>query len=367
MVNWRAMDRCGQTLLIFRRSLRSGGAERAAIRLADQLGSLFDDVRLLTEGTAFMGKSINGGWGPGWLRLIFYAASANAMNRSIPGGVMTLSMERGIRAHIYRAGEGVHLAWMKRKGMAKSILSFRALHPVAIWLERISVDTAKFIVANSEMVAAELTRFYPQHAGKIRVIENGFDPNRFFVDEEITREKENGAGERRLCFAGNGWDRKGLDRTIQLLSVLSSEWKLWVLGKGNESKFRQMADDLKCSDRVRFEGEVTDVAGFLRRSDAFILPTRYDPFSNACLEAAACGCPVITTKANGFASLVQHGENGFILEEDNLTDCQNWMEQDLPVDRERIALSVSEFTIVNETSKYMRLFQQLSGSTMEAG
>jgi len=36
-------------------------------------------------------------------------------------------------------------------------------------------------------------------------------------------------------------------------------------------------------------------------SDAFILPTLYDPCSNATLEAAACGLPVITTEANGAA------------------------------------------------------------------
>lgn len=361
------MDRCGTTLLIFRRSLRSGGAERAAIRLAGQLGSLFDDVSLLTEGTTFMGNSINGGWGPGWLRLMFYAASANAMNRSIPGDVMTLTMERGVRAQIYRAGEGVHLAWMKRKGLAKSMLSFRMLHPVAIWLERISIRSAEFVVANSEMVAEEIRRFYPNHAEKIRVIENGFDPNRFFVDEETTREKENGAGERRLCFAGNGWERKGLDRAIQLLSGLSGEWTLTVLGKGNEGKYRQLAEELNCPGRVRFQGEVTDVADFLRRSDAFVLPTRYDPFSNACLEAAACGCPVITTRANGFASLVHHGENGFILEEDNLTDCQKWMEEYLPADPDRISRFVADFTIEKETNQYKQLFQQLPGSRLKVG
>lgn len=314
-----------------------------------------------------MGKSINGGWGPGWIRLIYYALSSNAMNRSIPGDVVTLSMERGVRAQIYRAGEGVHLAWMKRKGMAKSILSLRLLHPVAIWLERVSVDTARFIVANSEMVAAELRQFYPGHVDKIRVIENGFDQSRFFVGEQTIREKGIEAGERRLCFAGNGWERKGLDQAIHLLSGLPNEWSLSVLGKGNEGKYRQLAEDLKCVDRVHFEGEVTEVADYLRHADAFVLPTLYDPFSNACLEAAACGCPVITTKANGFASLVQHGENGFILEDDNLTECQSWMEENLPADRQRMALSVSDFTIEKETSKYRQLLEQLPGLAVKEG
>ena len=35
-----------------------------------------------------------------------------------------------------------------------------------------------------------------------------------------------------------------------------------------------------------------------------ILPTRYDPFANASLEAMACGVPVITSRANGAAEVL---------------------------------------------------------------
>lgn len=35
-----------------------------------------------------------------------------------------------------------------------------------------------------------------------------------------------------------------------------------------------------------------------------VLPTRYDPFANACLEAMACGIPVLTTSSNGAAEVL---------------------------------------------------------------
>jgi len=50
-------------------------------------------------------------------------------------------------------------------------------------------------------------------------------------------------------------------------------------------------------------------------ADVFILPTIYDPFSNACLEALACGLPVITTKSNGFSEIVTDGVHGSIIDE----------------------------------------------------
>jgi UDP-glucose:(heptosyl)LPS alpha-1,3-glucosyltransferase len=45
----------------------------------------------------------------------------------------------------------------------------------------------------------------------------------------------------------------------------------------------------------------------------FLLPTLYDPFSNACLEACAAGLPVITTDANGFSEIMESGRDGEVL------------------------------------------------------
>jgi UDP-glucose:(heptosyl)LPS alpha-1,3-glucosyltransferase len=44
------------------------------------------------------------------------------------------------------------------------------------------------------------------------------------------------------------------------------------------------------------------------------LPTIYDPFSNACLEALASGLPVITTRSNGFSEILQDSVHGSIVE-----------------------------------------------------
>ena len=47
-----------------------------------------------------------------------------------------------------------------------------------------------------------------------------------------------------------------------------------------------------------------------------ILPTKYDAFSNSCLEALSCGCRVITTIQNGASELINES-NGLVL---NYTD-----------------------------------------------
>jgi len=67
-------------------------------------------------------------------------------------------------------------------------------------------------------------------------------------------------------------------------------------------------------DPVHFLGEVADLTPVYAAGDIFILPTIYDPFSNACLEALASGLPVITTRSNGFTEIIDEGVHGSIVD-----------------------------------------------------
>jgi UDP-glucose:(heptosyl)LPS alpha-1,3-glucosyltransferase len=45
-----------------------------------------------------------------------------------------------------------------------------------------------------------------------------------------------------------------------------------------------------------------------------VLPTLYDPFPNAVLEALACGLPAVTSTRSGAAEFIRAGENGFVVD-----------------------------------------------------
>jgi UDP-glucose:(heptosyl)LPS alpha-1,3-glucosyltransferase len=76
---------------------------------------------------------------------------------------------------------------------------------------------------------------------------------------------------------------------------------------------RALADRLGIADRVHFAGPVGDPERWMAAADLFVLPTIYDPFSNACLEAMASGLPVITTAANGVAEILGEARSGAVL------------------------------------------------------
>jgi len=65
---------------------------------------------------------------------------------------------------------------------------------------------------------------------------------------------------------------------------------------------------------VHFAGAQLDVQPWYGAADSFVLPSLYDPFPNAALEAMACGLPVTVTPQCGTAELIDEGVNGFVVE-----------------------------------------------------
>lgn len=75
-----------------------------------------------------------------------------------------------------------------------------------------------------------------------------------------------------------------------------------------------MAKNLGIDNKVVFRGAEKNMKELYSISDVFVLPTIYDPFSNATLEAMASGLPVVTTSCNGASELIENGVQGFVID-----------------------------------------------------
>ncbi len=161
------------------------------------------------------------------------------------------------------------------------------------------------LAAVSKGVAAELARYYPEVT--VAVTPNGVDTDRFQPAAERSREGVV------AVFVGGDWDRKGLGVAIEALSFAPGV-TLQVVGRGDEHRFGALAEHYGVSDRIQFLGPRRDVELVLQESDVFVLPTLYEAFSLAMLEAAACGLPLTVTRINGAAELVGEDEAGILVE-----------------------------------------------------
>jgi UDP-glucose:(heptosyl)LPS alpha-1,3-glucosyltransferase len=295
-----------------------GGAEAYLQRLARGIVGLGHEVRLITTqewpASAWTFGEITR------LRAGSTTAFADELEELRPQihCEVLMSLERVWRCDVYRAGDGVHRAWLeRRKPFATPLQNFSRFfsrkHRDILRLEKslFANGGAGRVIANSQMVKKEIVDLYSYPANKIDVVQNGVPLDRFRFD---SARREKGRADLRLqgdeialLFVGSGWERKGLRFAVDAIeNCKNSKLRLLVAGRGNPRGYK--------SNCVQFLGEVGDLLPIYSAADIFILPTIYDPFSNACLEALASGLPVITTRSNGFSEIIENDVHGSIVD-----------------------------------------------------
>ena len=241
-----------------------------------------------------------------------------------------VSFERTEYQDIYRAGDGCHRAWLDIRGAAEPLyrsmsFSLNPLHRYTLSLERKIFDQTPMIIANSGMVKDQIIRYYGTPSERIAVAHNGvnltlFSPGNRMSWRALVRNSL-GIGDRDkvLLFVGTGFRRKGLHMLVRALPEAKKAFEgerlvTLVIGKGDSTEYSEMAKKSGAGEDLLFLGPQSNIERFYSAADLFVLPTLYDPFSNACLEAMASGLPVITTRNNGAAEIIEQGREGFVMD-----------------------------------------------------
>jgi UDP-glucose:(heptosyl)LPS alpha-1,3-glucosyltransferase len=286
----------------------AGGVENVAWTVAHGLAAAGDEVVVLAReadpaaGVAVERLRVSRAWQP--LRVLAFShAAARSSLRLRPDVVH--SFARTLHQDVYRAGGGSHAHYLERRhGRAGSLLRrLSPRHATLLWIEsRIFADSSQLVQCNSEMVRREIRRRYGVSDERLLVIPNPVDLVRFHPGRKAPLEAEGPV----WLFVGAGFPRKGLDTAIRALAASgASRAQLWVVGRDEPAPFRALAQRLGVGERVRFLGVRADLEVLYASAAALLLPTRYDAFSNVCLEAAASGIPVVTSGANGAAELIR--------------------------------------------------------------
>lgn len=178
------------------------------------------------------------------------------------------------------------------------------------------------IVVPSEGLAQELGQEYPVSAGKVSIIPNAVEMRRMQPPADFDRHAWRSSlglhdADIAVVFTALGhFERKGLPTLLQALRQVDDRFKLLVIG-GQPSLVRAYQSDaarMNLDGKVTFVGMRDDVRPYLWSSDLFALPSTYEAFPLAALEAAAAGLPLLATKLHGLTDLLLDGGNGFVLE-----------------------------------------------------
>lgn len=253
--------------------------------------------------------------GPAFLRQLSFALAGRRAVRASDCDIV-FSVERTICQDIVRAGGGCHVEWLRQRARRISRLKRLAvranpLHLSLVWLERrtFSCTHTGAVIANSHRGREEIIRHYGFPADRIFVVHNGVDCDRF---QPRARRAE---AEFVILLVGSGFERKGVEFAIRALARLPAHARLRVAGRGHPAPYLRLARSLGVADRVEFLGSAGRIEDVYAGGDLLVHPAIYEPFSNACLEAMACGLPVVTSRINGAAEVVEPGRNGEIVED----------------------------------------------------
>ena len=177
---------------------------------------------------------------------------------------------------------------------------------------------------------------------------------------------------------------KGFDRLIQAFANVVDQqqktkaggqagaepkWTLRILGEGTQrSSLVALADQLGISDRVTLPGWVRPVWDELRRATIFALPSRYEGFPSALLEAMAAGVPSLAVDCeSGPRAIIASGLDGLLV--DNSVEGLSAGLTDLirdPARRQQLGIAgrcvIERFGWDQMVDRYEEILMQASGS-----
>jgi len=185
----------------------------------------------------------------------------------------------------------------------------------------------RMVLPVSGLVQEELLKTYPIPAPRMRVIHPGISEERFAsLDRESCRRQIRtrhnlSESDVVVLFVGMNFEIKRLGLVIEGIAGLIREegggagLKLLVAGKGNPDPYQALARRLGIGDCIIFAGVTREVETYYLASDIFVMPSVFDTFGMAVLEAMAAGLPVVITRKVGARDLLTDGVQGFILGE----------------------------------------------------
>ena len=166
------------------------------------------------------------------------------------------------------------------------------------------------IVAVSNALAGRLKQCKTKT--EIRVIHNGY------CDEGVIGDTEK--LECSCLQVSNLIELKQIPVTIRAFEKIHQKYpqaRLTIIGQGpDRTALEQLCKELNISDVVTFTGQLQhqDVIAHMAKTQFYIQPSVREGFGIVYLEAMSMRCVIIGTATEGVSEIVNHGENGFLVQ-----------------------------------------------------
>ncbi len=178
------------------------------------------------------------------------------------------------------------------------------------------------VVVNCEAMRRDLVDDWSVPAQRIELCYNGVDTSEFYTDAsarlpEFADCLVIGA----VCVLRAEKNLTLLQEAFANVRHLAANPRLLLVGSGPElEKLKANARRLNIDAQSVFHPATPSVAAFLRSLDIFVSCSYSEAFSNAILEAMACGVCVVGSRVGGTPELIKDGERGLLFVSNDVGD-----------------------------------------------
>jgi glycogen(starch) synthase len=192
------------------------------------------------------------------------------------------------------------------------------------WMEKYCVTHAAKIISPSRALAEIIS-------DELGVADIEIVPNCVDTDFFVRKEKRGKTAIRSVIYAGRLERRKGVEVLARAIPIVVSEihdvrfalvGRDTPTGPGGESMKKWLEnffDTARIRQYIEFLGEVprTNILKYFQEADVCVLPSLWENLPYTCLEAMACGVPVIASKIGGFLEIISDRIDGLLFEPGN--------------------------------------------------
>lgn len=188
------------------------------------------------------------------------------------------------------------------------------------------------IIVVAEDVRKEVVGYFGELEGKITLIINSVDINRYQTPGDRKKIRhELGIDETSpvMALVATFKVQKGHRYLIDAMSIVCEKFPglhLLFIGDGElRNELKEQVYSLNLEKQIHFLGIRKDVPGLLSASDYFVLPSLWEGLPMALLEAMASGLPVIATDVSGTREVVVNEKSGILVEPGNVSQLADAM------------------------------------------
>jgi len=162
---------------------------------------------------------------------------------------------------------------------------------------------------------------------RVETLYNGVDVDEIALKAgccDIRSQLGLGVGTPLISTVANIRPVKGIDVLLRAAGVVCREFPeatFLILGStlvpDTYAELQSLVESTGIRNNVRFLGKIANPFPILRESSIFCLPSRSEGFSNALIEAMACGLPCVATRVGGNPEALTEGIDGFLVQSED--------------------------------------------------